>query len=711
MRNWKTVLFNICFALNCLLIFLSLFDERLQLPGWLQVGGRLHPLVLHFPIVILVVVIIWEIFSVPSTDNQRIGDTLLISLAFSAVITSMAGLFLSREEGYDPDTLFVHKWGGVFLSVLSLLWYNFRDPIRNRVSLKYSISVAGLILLFMTGHRGAVVTHGDNFLLAPITPDKKIPEVLIEDAMVYDHMVLPVLEAKCNSCHNERKAKGELVMESYASMIKGGKTGELWDTTKAGLGLMFDRIHLPQDQKKHMPPKGKPQLTEDEIAILYHWVKRGAPTDLKVTELPAEDTLHMIATNFFRPLEQQDYDFDPADEETVRKLRTDYRNVYPLALGSPALQVDFYTASQFEAEQLKELLPVKEQLVSLNLNRMPVKDEDLSIISKFTSLRKLNLANTTLEGKNLEELSKLKMLKTLILSGTAVRWEDLKKLGSLEELTSLYVWNAAITPEELREAPKYFDKVHIHTGYSGDTVVIKLNPPMIRNEELVFTDKISLDMKHYVNGVSIHYTTDGTEPDSISSSRYDGPVDLVENALVKAKAFKKGWISSEISEKTFYKSALRPDSMALVQVPMPNYTGDGSKTLIDLEKGDFNFRSGKWLGYREKPMEAIAFFDSAVTISSVSFSHLVDIPSYIFPPSEIEIWGGNSAGSLKLLKKFTPEQPTASKAAFMKGFHLETGPRNIKVIKILVRPVRRLPSWHQGKGEKAWIFMDEIFFN
>ena len=43
----------------------------------------------------------------------------------------------------------------------------------------------------------------------------------------------------------------------------------------------------------------------------------------------------------------------------------------------------------------------------------------------------------------------------------------------------------------------------------------------------------------------------------------------------------------------------------------------------------------------------------------------------------------------------------------MKGFHLELGKQKIKVLKIVVQPVRRLPSWHQGKGEKAWIFMDD----
>ena len=54
MQRWKNSLFNITIALNCLLVFLLLFQDRLAVPAWLQVAGRMHPLVLHFPIVLLV---------------------------------------------------------------------------------------------------------------------------------------------------------------------------------------------------------------------------------------------------------------------------------------------------------------------------------------------------------------------------------------------------------------------------------------------------------------------------------------------------------------------------------------------------------------------------------------------------------------------------------------------------------------------------------
>jgi hypothetical protein len=53
-------------------------------------------------------------------------------------------------------------------------------------------------------------------------------------------------------------------------LLKGGKNGALWDTTETNFGLMMSRIHLPEQEKKHMPPAGKPQLTGEEINILYY---------------------------------------------------------------------------------------------------------------------------------------------------------------------------------------------------------------------------------------------------------------------------------------------------------------------------------------------------------------------------------------------------------------------------------------------------------
>ena len=68
MLRFKNILFNTSLALNCLLLFLLIFENRLAVPVWLQVVGRMHPLILHFPIVL---VILYAILSLLSVFQKR----------------------------------------------------------------------------------------------------------------------------------------------------------------------------------------------------------------------------------------------------------------------------------------------------------------------------------------------------------------------------------------------------------------------------------------------------------------------------------------------------------------------------------------------------------------------------------------------------------------------------------------------------------------
>src|SRR5665647_2181003 len=125
----------------------------------------------------------------------------------------------------------------------------------------------------------------------------------------------------------------------------------------------------------------------------------------------------------------------------IRDRNNNYRVVKPLAIGSPALGVEFFSIEQFKSDQLKELLDVKNQIVSLNLDKMPVGDEDLKTISQFTNLRKLNLSFTNITGATLNELPKLKELKLLSLSGTKIKASSLTPLVNLPKLTHLFIWS------------------------------------------------------------------------------------------------------------------------------------------------------------------------------------------------------------------------------------------------------------------------------
>jgi hypothetical protein len=381
-------------------------------------------------------------------------------------------------------------------------------------------------------------------------------------------------------------------------------------------------------------------------------------------------------------------------------------------LGSPALGVQFFGAAQFKPEQLKELLAVKEQIVTLNLNKMPVQDDDLTTIAQFTNLRKLNLSFTNIKGTGLKALTALKELKQLSLSGTGVNAASLAVLTSLPKLSQLYIWSTPAQAENLVAVEKQFKNTKIETGFTGDTIVIKLNKPMVENEEQVLIQPVALKLKHFVRGVTIRYTTDGKDPDSIASPIYKGDFMLDKNITVKAKAYKPGWISSDVVEKIFYKAGFKIDSIRFVQASADvPYKSIPATVLADAQKGDLNQGSGKWIGYRGAPMQAVLYFDTLRSISSVTVSSLINIDGYIMPPQQLEVWAGNDLAHLRLLKKINPAQPDKVAPAYLKGYDLAFEPVKERYIKVVVVPVAKLPLWHRGKGDKGWIFVDEIFLN
>ncbi|MBC7849728.1 MAG: peptidylprolyl isomerase, partial [Chitinophagaceae bacterium] len=105
----KRFLSAVLFSFSALLVFLFIVEDRIVLPAWLQVVGRMHPLFLHLPIVLLVVNCIWFLFipkkAFPKQLQQEIGDWLLLNAALAAVVTALMGLFLAREASYDADAM------------------------------------------------------------------------------------------------------------------------------------------------------------------------------------------------------------------------------------------------------------------------------------------------------------------------------------------------------------------------------------------------------------------------------------------------------------------------------------------------------------------------------------------------------------------------------------------------------------------------------
>ncbi|MHB1178140.1 MAG: c-type cytochrome domain-containing protein [Daejeonella sp.] len=721
-RNLHGFAGNLLFALNIFIIFLLIFEDKIIVPYWLQPIGRMHPMILHFPIAILMLAMFLEFSRFRTEYNaqdlyQRFASNLLLVGVISSAITAIMGLFLSKEGNYTGETLQWHKWAGMSIVFIPSLIYWFRNSSWYRAPLARSGAIITFFCLIIAGHFGATLTHGDNFVLEPIMPKEE--NVPIDQAIVYDHIIKPIFEKKCVSCHNPDKLKGNLILADPKSILKGGKTGKLFVSGKPELSLLLQRIHLPLDEKKHMPPKGKIQLSEDEITLLYHWIKANAEFKKKLIDLPANDSLRILASAMLKPAEttEEQFDFASADEETIRKLNNSYRGVYPISKGSPALAVNLYNKDTYTPQALDELSALRMQIISLELNKMPVKDADLKYISRFENLRKLNLNFTNITGKGIKELASLKHLKSLSLSGTKINYRDLnQQIHAFKSLNTLVVWNTDLSLLEIQKLRNANKQIQIVAGFKDDgNNPIKLNPPQLKNISSVFTDSIPLNLAHPINGVKIRYTTDGSEPDSINSPIFKNQPLLKKYTIVKAKAYKAGWLGSDLVVFNLYKNTYKPDSVIVLSPLNSRHLANGIKTFFDGELGTFNANSPasatNWAGFLKNNMEVLLEYKKPVTVSSVALNMLIEPETIIFPPSSIEIWGGATKAQMRLITTLNPTPPQKEGKPFIQLADCKFKTQKISYLKIIAKPLKKLPDWHKNKGKPALLLVDEILIN
>lgn len=698
-----------------LLGFLLLFESYLEIPTWLQPLGRMHPLLLHLPIGVLALLAILPLVR-KEIGHVAFGKvrTLVLDLGLILTIaTSVFGLFLAQEDGYSPESLATHKWMAVALCVLVYVLHTFQQGGSSDKQWYKGLTLLTLGVLVGTGHFGGAITHGENYLWEPILPKEEID---IAKTSLFVATIEPILTAKCNKCHNERKAKGKLVMSTQAGLMKGGESGPLWLADQPDSSLLLQRIHLPIEIEEHMPPEGKPQLTALEKELIGEWIMAGADLDKPMKEYDSEASVRKLAEEVFGLSTQatvtSTYDFSPASAKVIEALNTPFCSVYPLAVNSPALAAKISVREYFKPSFITNLKQIKKQLVYLNLTDLPISDENLKDLKDFPNLEKLILNGTQVSSPNVETIGSINSLRSLALSNTQVDTNLVELLKVSSNLEELYIWNTSIDSSVVDRWQQQFPSIEFFLGFKPDlSEKLKMSPPALANDKMLLKSGELVELKHNLPGAVIRYTLDGAEPDSVASEVYETPLALDGITTIRAKAFREGWESSEAVSYTLFQAGLKPNGVKLMKSTSGNYRGSGESTLVDAEKGDAsNFRSPYWLGFQDNPMEALFTFEEPKKVDEIVLSYAVNMGSYIMPPSKVEIWGGNGLSGLQKLHTASPEQPSQYGPNTVEAVTIPITPSKFTHYKLIAYPVARLPEWHGGAGDRGWVFSDEVLF-
>jgi hypothetical protein len=419
---------------------------------WLQFLGRFHPLVVHLPIGLILLVPLLEIAGRYRPALLEAASFVLSLSVFGCLLALTLGYLLAYGSGDAGAGVARHMWGAIALTIAILGCILVRGTSGSLRGL-YPYMLGGvLLLLAWTAHQGGSLTHGDKYLTEFLpSPLKRLGGMGTVQAKAFDfpdsfyaRHLYPILDANCVVCHGEEKVKGGLRVDTYDRLMRGGKEGAVIIPGKPERSILLERITLPADHKKFMPSEGRPPLKPEEIAWIKAWIQQGASQEVK--------TLAGINIREEEPLPKVgDYSaLMPAIAQTAKAAGVTLMPVSRnLADGLILNTTD--AGAKFGDAQLAGLLPFAPYIVEVELARTSVTDGCFNTLEKFSHLRALHLEGTSITGAGLPKLGQLPQLTYVNLSGTQVTQAAVAPLASMKNLRHLYLYNTPAQPAARQE--------------------------------------------------------------------------------------------------------------------------------------------------------------------------------------------------------------------------------------------------------------------
>ncbi len=233
--------------------------------------------------------------------------------------------------------------------------------------------------------------------------------------------------------------------------------------------------------------------------------------------------------------------------------------------------------------------------------------------------------------------------------------------------------------------------------------------PFIHRKQEAFDRPVAVSINASFSKGQIRYTLDGGTPD-LESPIYENPFMLKKSGDIKAAVFWKGK-KIGLLDSTKVRINNNVQDIYLTPAPSSKYAAKGKITLLDGTNGNANIHGNTWLGFEGENVEVLIIFKQEKSIKELGLRYLNQPGSWIFPPPEIKILiskDGNEFKEILMIKnpKLGPNQksgPIELKKAIAN--------QSTRYLKFEIKNQGRCPGWHTAKGEKAWLFLDELIMN
>ena len=461
--------------------------------------GHFHPVLVHLPIGILLLAVLFEFLSRREkfTALTQAVELCWVLGGVGALVSCTTGYLLSLSGEYEGDTLERHQWLGISVAVVSFLCFYLKKKNKH---LAYNVAVVVLALgIMITGHLGGSLTHGEDYLFdvkekkeAALTNVGALSATNFEAALAYQDVIQPILKEKCYACHNQNKQKGKLRMDTPDFLLKGGEGGVIFVGGKPNESEMIKRILLPLNHDDHMPPKEKSQINNKELDLLKWWIAQGADMHKTVKDLNPPLNIKALfgvaATAMVANVVLKDIpDVQVSTPSVSDIIALKKMNVVALPIGNdqPFIAVNFINRPKITSEMLPHLKALSKNIAWLKLSDAVLNDTVFAFLKGCENLTKLTLNNTQFEDKDLVKLLTFNHLSSISFYNVKITAQGVLTLKALPSLQKLFLYKTLIDQKDYANLVAQMPKVLIDSGgyivptLKTDTTELK-PPPVVK---------------------------------------------------------------------------------------------------------------------------------------------------------------------------------------------------------------------------------------
>lgn len=225
--------------------------------------------------------------------------------------------------------------------------------------------------------------------------------------------------------------------------------------------------------------------------------------------------------------------------------------------------------------------------------------------------------------------------------------------------------------------------------------------PFIAKGEVAFKGSTEVSLESVDKESAIYYSLGG------DYQKYEAPITISEKSTISVYAQKGDQKSATISTD-FYK--IDPNIKIELKTKYANqYNAGGDNALIDGIVGAEDFRTGTWQGYWNEDVVAIVDLGKNRMMNSIEVGFLRDQRSWIFLPTEVEIYHSLDGKRFRKIKDWKAPKPFNTDEVVIET--VKTNQTiNSRYIKVVAKKLGKLPKWHLGYPHdgRSWIFVDEI---